>query len=87
MARLRIALPVIEKVLGHSSGSFAGIVGVYQLHSFEDEKRSALSEWGRFVDGIVSGRSSKQLIDEIIAEREAAYRAGARGRPLRGKRR
>ena len=32
MARLNINLPVIEKVLAHSSGSFAGIVGVYQRH-------------------------------------------------------
>jgi integrase len=33
MARLGINLPVIEKVLNHSSGSFAGIVGVYQRHN------------------------------------------------------
>ena len=32
MARLGINLPVIEKVLNHTSGSFAGIVGVYQKH-------------------------------------------------------
>jgi integrase len=49
MARLGIALPVIEKVLNHTSGSFAGIVGVYQRHSFADEKRSALETWARFV--------------------------------------
>ena len=34
MARLGINLPVIEKVLNHTSGSFAGIVGVYQRHNF-----------------------------------------------------
>jgi len=49
MARLGINLPVIEKVLNHRSGSFAGIVGVYQRHSFADEKREALHAWGRFV--------------------------------------
>jgi integrase len=32
MARLGINLPVIEKVLNHTSGSFAGIVGGYQRH-------------------------------------------------------
>jgi hypothetical protein len=54
MARLGINLPVIEKVLNHASGSFAGIVGVYQKHSFADEKRGALVAWGSHVAGIVS---------------------------------
>ncbi len=49
MARLGINLPVIEKVLNHTSGSFAGVVGVYQRHSFADEKRNALEAWARFV--------------------------------------
>jgi integrase len=54
MARLVINLPVIEKVLNHASGSFAGIVGVYQKHEFSDEKRKALEAWGFHVTEIVS---------------------------------
>ena len=53
MARLGIALPVIEKVLNHTSGSFAGIVGVYQRHGFADEKRSALDAWATFLTTLV----------------------------------
>lgn len=49
MARLGINLPVIEKVLNHTSGSFGGIVGVYQRHHFADEKRHALDVWGKHV--------------------------------------
>jgi len=56
MARLGVNLPVIEKVLNHSSGSFAGIVGVYQRHSFADEKRQALEAWARFVTNLVEGK-------------------------------
>ena len=41
MARLGVSLPVTEKVLNHISGSFSGIVSVYQQHDFADEKRSA----------------------------------------------
>jgi integrase len=52
MARLGINLPVIEKVLNHASGSFAGIVGVYQRHSFAEEKRQALAAWGKHVEGL-----------------------------------
>jgi integrase len=54
MARLGVNLPVIEKVLNHVSGSFAGIVGVYQRHTFADEKRRALEDWGRHVDSVVN---------------------------------
>jgi integrase len=54
MARLGINLPVIEKVLNHTSGSFAGIVGVYQRHHFSDEKRNALETWARFVQSLLT---------------------------------
>jgi len=52
MARLGIALPVIEKVLNHVSGSFGGIVGVYQRHGYADERRRALDAWGSFVEAL-----------------------------------
>ena len=62
MARLGINLPIIEKVLNHSSGSFAGIVGVYQKHTFADEKRRALESWGAYIDDLVSGRSYRNVV-------------------------
>jgi integrase len=61
LARLGINLPVIEKVLNHSSGSFAGIVAVYQKHSFDAEKRDALNRWGAHVEQLVDGKSAKVL--------------------------
>jgi integrase len=62
MARLGVNLPVIEKVLNHASGSFAGIVGVYQRHSFADEKRAALEAWGRYIDALVSGKPASKVV-------------------------
>jgi integrase len=53
MARLGISLAVIEKILNHVSGSFAGIVGVYQRHEFADEKRAALEKWADHVERLV----------------------------------
>ncbi|MEJ6845207.1 tyrosine-type recombinase/integrase [Sinorhizobium fredii] len=58
MARLGINLPVIEKILNHTSGSFGGIVGVYQRHEFAEEKRRALDTWGSFVETLVSDKPS-----------------------------
>jgi Phage integrase family len=51
MARLGIALPVIEKLLAHTSGSFGGIVGVYQRYEFVAEKRAAIEAWGKWLTG------------------------------------
>jgi hypothetical protein len=45
MAIFGAQLPSIEKVLNHASGSFAEIVGVYQLHVFTCEKQQALEIW------------------------------------------
>src|SRR5262249_56811672 len=61
LARLGIKLPVIEKVLNHSSGSFAGIVGVYQKHSFASEKAAALQTWGDFLTALIAGKSGKVM--------------------------
>ncbi|MBN8982062.1 MAG: tyrosine-type recombinase/integrase [Rhizobiales bacterium] len=54
MARLGVPLPVVEKVLNHVSGSFAGIVSVYQRHHFLPEKRLALIQWADFLDTLSS---------------------------------
>jgi hypothetical protein len=62
MARLGIQLPVIEKVLNHSSGSFRGIVGVYQRHSYADEKRQALQAWANFVRSAVSDNGPVNVV-------------------------
>ena len=62
MAQLGINLPVIEKVLNHASGSFAGIVGVYQRHSFADEKRAALEAWGNFVAALVGNKHADKVV-------------------------
>jgi integrase len=53
MARLGVNLPVIERALNHVSGSFAGIVGVYQRHEFAQEKREALEKWADHVERLV----------------------------------
>jgi integrase len=62
MARLGINLPVIEKILNHTSGSFRGVVGVYQRHSYADEKRKALDAWASFVQSTVSGKRPANVV-------------------------
>jgi integrase len=53
MAKLGVNLPVIERALNHISGSFAGIVGVYQHHDFNGERREALVKWAAHMMALV----------------------------------
>jgi len=69
MAKIGINLPVIEKVLNHASGSFGGIVGIYQRHTYAEEKRAALDAWGRYVTALITGET-----DNVIALAEARRR-------------
>jgi integrase len=62
LQRLGASLQVIEAVLGHVSGSRAGVVGVYQRHSFADEKRQALEAWGAYVLDLVEGKASAAVV-------------------------
>lgn len=64
LQRLGTRLEVIEAVLGHIGGSRAGVVGVYQRHAFEPEKRAALDAWARHVAGLASanGRGKAKVI-------------------------
>jgi integrase len=59
MAGLGIALPVVEKILNHTSGSFGGVAGVYQRHDFADEKRDAIDKWARRVAVIVGEHANE----------------------------
>ena len=63
MARLGINLPVIEKLLNHVSGSFGGIVSVYQRHDFAEPKRAAMQAWANFVEQLVSGAPAGNVIE------------------------
>jgi integrase len=56
LQRLGVRLEVTEAVLNHVAGSRAGIIGVYQRHTWSDEKRAALNAWGEHVAAITEGR-------------------------------
>lgn len=58
LARLGTPLEVTEKILNHTSGSFAGIVGVYQRHEYADEMHTALNAWAAHIEAIVTAPAS-----------------------------
>ena len=63
LARLGVALPTIERLLNHISGSFGGIVGTYQRHDYAAEKRHALDAWGAFVERLVSAEPGTNVVE------------------------
>jgi integrase len=55
LQRLGVRLEVTEAVLNHVAGSRGGIVGVYQRHKYDDEKRAALAAWAERVAALTGG--------------------------------
>lgn len=53
LARLGVTIPTIERMLNHYSGTFSGIVGVYQHHDFMDEMREAISRWDSYLQTLL----------------------------------
>ena len=62
MQRLGTRVEVIEQVLNHRSGTFRGIVGVYQRHDYIDERRIALQRWADYVEQLVSGKKRDTVV-------------------------
>ncbi|MCC3246412.1 site-specific integrase [Methylocystis sp. WRRC1] len=54
MAALGVRIEVTEKLLNHVSGSFGGIVGVYQRHNYLDEMRQAIDAWEARLTALLS---------------------------------
>ena len=63
LQKLGVRLEVTEAVLNHTSGSRAGIVGVYRRHKYATEKRQALDAWARRLKTIVSGASTSNVVE------------------------
>jgi len=63
LQKLGVRLEVTEAVLNHASGSRAGVVGIYQRHTWAAEKRAALEAWGRRLDVIVNGETTSNMVE------------------------
>jgi integrase len=53
LQRLGIRFEVTEAILNHISGAKGGVAGIYQRHSWAEEKRDALQLWGQDLMRIV----------------------------------
>jgi hypothetical protein len=53
MAKLRIAPPLLDRVINHVSGVIRGVAKVYNQFDYLDERTAALDAWGRHVERLV----------------------------------
>lgn len=53
---------VIGKILGHADPS---VTAIYDVHSYDTEKRQALEAWARRLDEIVSGSAPASNVTEL----------------------
>ena len=62
MARMGIAVHVIEAVLNHRSGAISGVAAIYSRHSYLPEKRHALEAWAAHVMALVNGPAASNVV-------------------------
>ncbi len=55
MSRAGVRPDIAERVMGHA---IAGVEGVYDRHSYDDEKAAALAKLAALIDGIVNPREN-----------------------------
>jgi integrase len=60
-ARLGVSIPVIERMLNHRGGSFAGIVSTYNTFEYRAEVKAALELWSAHVESITRSASPSAL--------------------------
>ena len=61
LASMGVPLHVIERLLNHVSGSFGGIVGVYQRYNFMPEMRNAIESWETHIADLVRKQETALL--------------------------
>jgi integrase len=64
MAQHGVAMHIVERVLNHVSGSFGGIVAVYQRHEYADDMRAAIDLWAAHVATLVRTQNQNSPISE-----------------------
>ena len=62
MARLGIAVNVIEAVLAHRGGEVSGVAAVYNRHSYLPEKRRALEAWAGHLMHLVGEPAESNVV-------------------------
>jgi integrase len=72
MARLGVAPHVIERILNHTRGTFAGVAGIYNRFGYLPEMQEALERWSKHVEEIATSGATSNEIDTVATRRDTA---------------
>jgi integrase len=61
LGKLGVNRTVMKKVLNHSEGK--DVTAIYDRHSYDSEKRTALARWDRRLHEIVEGRAADKVVE------------------------
>lgn len=67
MTGMEISRLTVKKILNHAERD---VTAIYDRHSYDLEKRTALEAWGRRLDAIVSGKPSTGQVVDLSAARQ-----------------
>lgn len=62
MARIGVLPHVVEAVLNHVDGAKAGVAGIYNLWTYEAEKRDALERWAAYVLRLAAPEAAARVV-------------------------
>lgn len=54
MARLGVAVHVVERLLNHRTGTISGVAAVYNRHEYWEERKAAVEAWAKFLSTLVA---------------------------------
>ena len=60
---------VIERCLGHLTGTQSGLMGTYQRQQYREKRKQAMSLWGTFIERLTSGDVPASNIVAFVATR------------------
>lgn len=61
MAMLGVPQPVTEALLNHKTGVVSGVAAIYNVYSYADEKREALSNWNEHIKEITASKNDQPV--------------------------
>jgi integrase len=75
LARIGTDIAVVERILNHTSGVYRGVVGTYQRHGFDDERRVGLDRWGRHIEALARGETEEKVVEFAARRLDASSTA------------
>jgi integrase len=60
---------VIERCLGHLTGTQSGLMGTYQRQQYREKRKQAMTSWGAFIEQLASGDASASSVVPFPASR------------------